>query len=66
MEDKLNHRGILITVACVSRHCWRWEVSPPKSVLGMSDRSGEVHGDKTDAIRAACAAIEQQTGQFAH
>jgi hypothetical protein len=70
MEAKLglsqHHRGIGFAVERLSERQWRWEISPPGCVLGLFDQSGDINGDVVDAIRAARAAIETQTGQYSH
>jgi hypothetical protein len=58
------HRGIRYSVRKMGQELWRWEVLPPAGVLGMFRQTGQVDGDKRDAMRAARAAIEIQTGQY--
>ena len=61
-----HHRGIGFAVERLSERQWRWEISPPACVLGLCDQRGDIIGDVVDAIRAARAAIETQTGQHSH
>lgn len=62
MSGKLNHQGVMFSVESLGEQRWRWEVSPPKSVRGLNDETGEILGDQADAIRAARKAIEAQVG----
>lgn len=63
MSGKYQHQGVMYSVQPLGEHRWRWDVSPPKCVLGMSEETGEVEGDQSDAICAARKAIEVQVGQ---
>ncbi len=64
MSDELNHRGIRFRVRSLQTRRWKWEVEPPAAVRGLSAQSGELEGDRDDAVRAAKLAIETQTSQF--
>ena len=61
-----HHRGVGYLVKRLSKDQWHWEVSPPACVIGLCDQRGDITGDLADAIRAAHAAIEAQTGQYSH
>jgi hypothetical protein len=58
------HRGIGYSIRSIGARRWRWEVSPPLSVLGLRPESGEIDGELRDAETAAQFVIEQQTGQY--
>jgi hypothetical protein len=58
------HRGIGYSLHNLGARRWRWEVSPPASVLGLRFASGEVEGELRDADIAAQSSIEEQTGHF--
>jgi hypothetical protein len=64
MIEEQDHRGIRYRVRVLSTQRWRWEVEPPAGVLGLTFQSGELDGERDDAVRAAKNAIESQTGQF--
>ena len=51
-------KGIEIRIDRLSERKWRRAVSPPKAVRGMQELSGEVLGDKIDAVRVARLAVE--------
>lgn len=61
MADKLEYQGIAIKLDRLGERRWRWEISPPKCVLGMQDKVGVVDGDQIDAVHAARSAIESQS-----
>ena len=58
------HRGIVYFVHSLGDGRWRWEVSPPTCVQGLSCESGEIEGELRDALAAAQGVIERQTGQY--
>jgi hypothetical protein len=60
MNSKLQHRGVIYSVEPLGEQRWRWEISPPTCVVGMSEKVGEIDGDEVDAVRAAHKAIEAQ------
>lgn len=60
MNGKLQHRGVNYSVEPLGEQRWRWEISPPTCVVGMSEKVGEIDGDEVDAVRAAHKAIEAQ------
>ena len=62
MTGKFYHQGISYSVRPVGERRWCWEVTPPDCVLGLSDQTGEIDGERHDAIRAAHRAIEAQNG----
>jgi hypothetical protein len=62
MTDKLPHQGVEITIDRLAECKWRWAVSPPAAVRSLRKQSGEVLGDRADAMRVARRAIEAQTG----
>ena len=62
MSGKFQHRGVQYSVEALGEQRWRWEISPPTCVLGLSEETGEVEGDHSDAVRAVHKAIEQQVG----
>jgi hypothetical protein len=62
MNSRFQHRGILYSVEALDGQRWRWEISPPTCVIGMSERVGEIDGNEADAVRAAHKAIEAQVG----
>jgi hypothetical protein len=62
MNGKFQHQGVIYSVEPLGERRWRWEVTPPKCVLGLSEQIGEVDGDQSDAILAARKAIEAQVG----
>ena len=71
MSDEQDHRGIRYRVHALSldrgpARRWKWEVEPPAAVLGLKPQSGELEGNRDDAVRAAKTAIETQTSQFDH
>ena len=71
MGDEQDHRGIRYRVHALSlergpARRWKWEVEPPAAVRGLKAQSGELEGNREDAVRAAKLAIDAQTGQFGH
>lgn len=58
------HRGIGYSLHSLGARRWRWEISPPCCVQGLSRASGEVEGELRDAECAAQSMIEQQTNQY--
>lgn len=64
MNEDQSHRGIRYRVRSLQARRWKWEVEPPAAVLGLKPESGELDGDRDDAVRAAKMAIESQTRQF--
>ncbi len=62
INGKLHHRGVGYSIKRAGDGKWRWEISPPSCVQGLRPQEGEVSGEERDAIQAACAAIEMQTG----
>lgn len=64
MNEEQNHRGIRYRVRALQARRWKWEVEPPAAVLGLKAESGELDGERDDAVRAAKMAIESQTRQF--
>jgi hypothetical protein len=68
MSDEQDHRGIRYRVRALSLNQgarrWKWEVEPPVSVVGLKLESGELEGNREDAVRAAKAAIDTQTRQL--
>ncbi len=64
MNDEHNHRGIRYRVRALQARRWKWEVEPPAGVLGLKAESGELDGDREDAVTAAKTAIEGQTRHF--
>lgn len=66
MSDEQDHRGIRYRVRALSlgrgaMRRWKWEVEPPVSVVGLKIESGELKGNREDAVRAAKLAIDTQT-----
>jgi hypothetical protein len=64
MNDEQSHRGIRYRVRALQARRWKWEVEPPVAVLGLRAESGELDGDRDDAVKAAKLAIESQTRPF--
>jgi hypothetical protein len=67
MSDEQDHRGIRYRVHALNRgpaRRWKWEVEPPVAVRGLKAQSGELEGNRDDAVRAAKLAIDAQTGHF--
>ena len=69
MSEEQDHRGIRYRVLSMSLHQgtgrrWKWEVAPPASVQGLWPESGELEGNREDAVRAAKLAIDTQTRHF--
>lgn len=64
MSDEQSHRGIRYRVRALQPRRWKWDVEPPAAVRGLKAQSGELEGDRDDAIRAARFAIDSQTRQF--
>jgi hypothetical protein len=67
MSDEQDHRGIRYRVRALAHGAarrWKWEVEPPVSVVGLRLESGELEGNREDAVRAAKLAIETQTRQL--
>jgi hypothetical protein len=62
LSGKFQHQGVIYSVQPLGERRWRWEVSPPKCVVGLSEQIGEIEGDQSDAIHAARKAIEAQVG----
>ena len=60
MSGGFQHCGVVFSVKPVGVRRWQWAVSPPTCVLGLSEETGEVDGERDDAIRAARKAIETQ------
>ena len=69
MSEEQDHRGIRYRVLATSlgkgpARRWKWEVAPPASVQGLKAESGELEGNREDAVRAAKLAIDSQTRHF--
>ncbi|HWU25172.1 MAG TPA: hypothetical protein VN154_02100 [Rhizomicrobium sp.] len=61
------HRGIGFSVKEVATGRWQWAIYPPKSVKGLVRKSGEIQGERTNAVAAAKIEIEaQDLGATAH
>ncbi len=65
LGEKLQHRGVVYSIRRLAGQRWRWAVEPPACVVGLKQEQGEVEGSQDEALRAARAAIERQTGQSA-
>ncbi len=61
MTGKAEYRGIQYLVESLGARRWRWLVTPPTCVLGLSVQEGEVEGERGDAVDAARAAIQSQS-----
>jgi len=64
VDNDTTHRGIAYSIRRLSEQRWKWKIEPPNCIRGLSSKDGEVDGARTDAIAAACNAIELQTRQF--
>ena len=60
MDEGPSHHGIAFSVQQAGIGLWKWAIHPPQSVQGLRALSGELAGDRDDAIAAAKRAIEAQ------
>lgn len=54
------YRGIRYCVTEPRQGRWKWEIHPPECVKGWAKASGEVDGQRDDAVAAAKRHIERQ------
>ena len=66
INNNATHSGIFYSIRRLSEQRWKWEIEPPECIKGLRRENGEVDGEQTDAVSAACKAIEFQTQQFTH